>query len=190
MKISYNKIRTALKMTPLNKNIESDLKELYHAIVLDYPKFFKMDNLCKLGVLGTELLVRNNKNLFKNKANVGVVFQNKSSSLDSDIKHQSGIDNDTVSPAVFVYTLPNIVIGEISIKHQWQSEGIFFLNNVLDYELLSQYSNILIKEKRTEINLVGWVELLNQELKLKLCVIESETSKENLEKIFANSFHE
>ena len=140
--------------------IESFLKELYYKFEIKYPKFFKMDNLCKLGIIGSELIHRTSKSILNQENKIGIILQNRSSSLDSDLKHQEGIDNNDVSPAVFVYTLPNIVIGEISIKHNWQSEGVFFIDNQIDYKLLSQYSNILLKEKRTEINLVGWIDVL------------------------------
>jgi len=173
-KILFNKSGTSVNISQEDQkiNINTVLKELYYELELDYPKFFKMDNLCKLGVIGVELLVRNNQNLFNGKDKIGIILQNKSSSLDSDIKHQEGIENNTVSPAVFVYTLPNIVIGEISIKYKWKSEGIFFVDKEVDYTLLSQYSNILLKEKRTELNVLGWIEMLKNNYYLNFWVKE------------------
>jgi len=172
--ILFNKLGTSVKIT--QSSIENDsnsfLKAMYYKLGLDYPKFFKMDNLCKLGIIGAELLVRKNKDLFSRKDRVGIILQNKSSSLDSDIKHQEGIENNTVSPAVFVYTLPNIVIGEISIKHKWKSEGVFFVDKEVDYKLLSQYSNILLKEKRTELNIIGWIEMLKNNYNLNFWIKE------------------
>jgi len=173
-KILFNKSGTSVNISQEDQkiNINTVLKELYYELELDYPKFFKMDNLCKLGVIGVELLVRNNQNLFNGKDKIGIILQNKSSSLDSDIKHQEGIENNTVSPAVFVYTLPNIVIGEISIKYKWKSEGIFFVDKEIDYKLLAQYSNILLKEKRTELNVLGWIEMLKNNYYLNFWVKE------------------
>jgi hypothetical protein len=184
-KILFNKLGTSVKITQssIENDINSFLKEMYYNLDLNYPKFFKMDNLCKLGMIGTELLCRKNKDLFSRKDRVGIILQNKSSSLDSDIKHQEGIENNTVSPAVFVYTLPNIVIGEISIKHKWQSEGVFFVDEEIDYELMSQYSNILLKERRTDLNLIGWIDVIKNQCSLKLCVIESQIPEERLKDI-------
>jgi hypothetical protein len=184
-KILFNKSGTSVNISQEDQkiNINTVLKELYYELELDYPKFFKMDNLCKLGVIGVELLVRNNQNLFNGKDKIGIILQNKSSSLDSDIKHQEGIENNTVSPAVFVYTLPNIVIGEISIKHKWKSEGVFFVNNKIDYELLSQYSNILLKEGRTGLNLIGWIDVLNNQYVLKLCVVDKQVTLVELKEL-------
>ena len=184
-KIRFNKLGTSVKITQssIENDINSFLKEMYYNLDLNYPKFFKMDNLCKLGMIGTELLCRKNKDLFSRQERVGIILQNKSSSLDSDIKHQEGIENNTVSPAVFVYTLPNIVIGEISIKHKWQSEGVFFVDKEIDYELLSQYSNILLKENRTDLNIIGWIDVIKNQCSLKLCVIESQILEEGIKDI-------
>jgi len=181
-KTLFNKLGTSVKITQssIENDINSFLKEMYYKLVLDYPKFFKMDNLCKLGVIGTELLCRKNKDLFIRKDRVGIILQNKSGSLDSDIIHQQGITNNTVSPAVFVYTLSNIVIGEISIKHKWQSEGVFFIDENLDTKLLSQYSNILLKEGRTDLNLIGWVDVMKNQYSLKLCVVDTEINDAEL----------
>ncbi len=183
--ILFNKLGTSVKITQssIENNINSFLKEMYYKLDLDYPKFFKMDNLCKLGVIGTELLCRKNKDLFSRKDRVGIILQNKSSSLDSDIKHQEGIENNTVSPAIFVYTLPNIVIGEISIKHKWQSEGVFFIDENIDTKLLSQYSNILLKEGRADLNLIGWIDVIKNQYSLKLCVVNAEIKAEELKNI-------
>ena len=184
-KILFNKLGTSVKITQsaIENDINSFLKEMYYKLGLDYSKFFKMDNLCKLGVIGTELLCKKNKDLFSRKDRVGIILQNKSSSLDSDIKHQEGIENNTVSPAIFVYTLPNIVIGEISIKHKWQSEGVFFIDENIDTKLLSQYSNILLKEGRADLNLIGWIDVIKNQYSLKLCVVNAEIKAEELKNI-------
>ena len=184
-KVLFNKTETSVKISQdiLCKDIDLFLKEMYYNLELNYLKFFKMDNLCKLGVIGTELLVRKNQDLLKNKHKIGIILQNKSSSFDSDLKHQEGIKNNTVSPSVFVYTLPNIVIGEISIKHKWISEGVFFVDEVLDSKLLAQYSNILLKEERTELNLIGWIDVLNDQYVLKLCVVDEQVTLVRLKEL-------
>ena len=184
-KILLNKLETSLKITQssIENDINSFLKEMYYKLDLDYSKFFKMDNLCKLGVIGTELLCKKNKALFSRKERVGIILQNKSSSLDSDVKHQEGIENNTVSPAVFVYTLPNIIIGEISIKHKWKSEGVFFVDEEIDYELLSQYSNILLKANRTDLNIIGWIDVIKNQFSLKLGVVDTEIKDAELKNL-------
>ena len=54
-----------------------------------------------------------------------VVFFNRSASLQADTAYQATIqdpDNFYPSPAAFVYTLPNIVTGEIAIRNKYFGE--------------------------------------------------------------------
>src|SRR5690606_27672375 len=104
-------------------------KEIYKHFETDYPKFFKMDNLSKLAFLGAEIILKKQK-LNDSDNDIALVLANRSSSLDTDYKHQQSIDdkeNYYPSPAVFVYTLPNICIGEISIRHKLYAENSFFI---------------------------------------------------------------
>ena len=101
-------------------------KIAYNDIGTNYPKFFKMDNLSKLAFIGAEILLKDVVDLSNN--NIVLLFSNKSSSLDTDMRYQKSIaekDNYYPSPSVFVYTLPNICLGEISIRHQLKSENSF-----------------------------------------------------------------
>src|SRR5690606_28785759 len=97
--------------------------------------------------------------------NIALVFANKSASLDTDVDYQKTIADRTEycpSPAVFVYTLPNICVGEISIKYQLQAENIFFVTEKLEAELMFAYAEtILMKEKADQV-LCGWVELCKE----------------------------
>src|ERR1700722_15801267 len=88
------------------------LPALYAHFNWQYPKFFKMDNLSKLGWAAPELLLEGwGAAAFPSEA-VAVVLSNANSSLDTDYKYTE-TTRDIPSPSVFVYTLPNIVIGEI-----------------------------------------------------------------------------
>ena len=92
---------------------------------------------------------------------VPTVFSNKASSLDTDRKHQESIQNKESyypSPAVFVYTLPNICIGEISIKYKLYSENSFFIFDNFNATHLLSYSNSLLSNNKAEQVLCGWVE--------------------------------
>tara|TARA_Y100000588_G_C13735184_1_gene703180 strand:- start:79 stop:642 length:564 start_codon:yes stop_codon:yes gene_type:complete len=181
----FNKTERAINISSdiIKKDINSFLKEMYVYSELDYSKFFKMDNLCKLGLIATELIYKKNIELFKKSNKIGIILQNRSSSLDTDLEHQKRIKDNAISPAVFVYTLPNILIGEISIKYKWKSEGVFFVDKEIDFELLSQYSNILLKEERTHLNIIGWVDVLNNNYNVKLCVTDSFLDRSKLNDI-------
>jgi hypothetical protein len=137
------------------------LAALYRQLNVNYPKFFKMDNLCKLGMLATELVIRNNPDFEKYpKDKVAIVFSNQASSMDTDRNHVKTIEdknNYFPSPALFVYTLPNIVIGEIAIKHKLTGENAFFISEKMDIQLLQSYTSILLATDKTDAVLCGWV---------------------------------
>lgn len=157
-------------------------KEAYKHFGTDYPKFFKMDNLSKLAFLGAEILLKNQSN-----NDIALVLANRSSSLDTDYKYQQSIadqENYYPSPAVFVYTLPNICIGEISIRHKLYSENSFFIFEAFNPEFLTGYSEYILKSGKSKKVLWGWVEYFQQEYKAFMCLIsENGTQKHDIETI-------
>lgn len=137
------------------------IKAAYRSMDIKYPKFFKMDGLSKLAFLASEVLLSKEKLNPEEENNIAIVFSNKSSSLDTDKKHQESIqdkDNYYPSPAVFVYTLPNICIGEISIKHKLYSENSFFIFDSFNAQYLLDYTNSLLSANKASEVLCGWVE--------------------------------
>ena len=151
-------------------------KKAYKNLEINYPKFFKMDNLSKLAFLGAEIVLANATNTAAEN-DIALILANKSSSLDTDVKYQNSISdkaNYFPSPAVFVYTLPNICIGEISIKHQLKSENSFFIFGAFHSEFMNNYANVLLHTKKAEKVLCGWVEYYNEEYKAFLYLVANE----------------
>lgn len=168
-------------------------KEAYKHFEIDYPKFFKMDNLSKLAFLGAEILLKN-QNLNESDNDIALVLANRSSSLDTDYKYQQSIadkENYYPSPAVFVYTLPNICMGEISIRHKLYSENSFFIFEAFNPEFLANYSTYLLKSGKSKKVLWGWVEYFQEEYKAFLCLISQngtqEFNIETIKKIYQNN---
>jgi hypothetical protein len=154
-------------------------KQAYRNFDIQYPKFFKMDALSKLAFLGSELLLSPIISS-EQENNIALVLSNKSSSLDTDVKYQESIsdkENYFPSPAVFVYTLPNICLGEISIRHQLKSENSFFIFEAFNPEFVSNYLNILLNSNKAEMVLCGWVEFFNDNYKAFLCTISKEENE-------------
>lgn len=134
------------------------IKAAYKNFETDYPKFFKMDNLSKLAFMAAETLLTKKNVQGKNMA---IVLSNRASSLDTDRKYQDSIadeDNFYPSPAVFVYTLPNICIGEISIRHKLYSENSFFIFDAFNAGYLKDYTDSLLLNEKAEEVLCGWVD--------------------------------
>ena len=96
----------------------ANIAGLYREFVGDYPKFFKMDSLCKLGFIGSELLLKGIN--AEEKENAAIILFNRNGSLITDRNYQKTITDDNYfpSPALFVYTLANIVTGEIAIRNK------------------------------------------------------------------------
>lgn len=126
------------------------LVELYRRYAGDYPKFFKMDTLSRLGFVAAEILLQ------KEKVEA-VIFANRSASIKNDTDYLATIaeGNYYPSPSLFVYTLPNIVTGEIAIRHHIQGETAFYI--LESPEQLEPIVQSQINCCPTPI-LAGWVE--------------------------------
>ena len=138
------------------------LTELYRTYVKDYPKYFKMDPLARLGFVASELLLGTlNEERFVPRSDRAIVLANRSSCLANDREYQQTIapDNYYPSPSVFVYTLPNIVTGEIAIRNSYYGETSFY---IMDNEAqVEQLLPLVFAQAGTRSALTGWVECSN-----------------------------
>jgi len=137
------------------------IKTAYKSQKINYPKFYKMDDLSKLAFMAASIVLESDNVKEYQNQNIAIVFSNKASSLDTDRKHQNTIQNKSdyyPSPAIFVYTLPNICIGEICIRYKLNSENSFFIFAHFNAEHLYDYASALLEEKKAEKVLCGWVE--------------------------------
>lgn len=133
------------------------LKNLYNSLDISYPKFYKMDDLSKISFLGSELLIQvypEIKNYNDNE--IALLFSNNNSSAVTDQKYKETYDDGVPSPALFVYTLPNILIGEIAIRNKWYGENMFTISKKFDANYFNNYCNILLN-KNVEAALCGWI---------------------------------
>lgn len=151
------------------------IKALYKQEQISYPKFYKMDSLSKLGFMSAELLLKHEKPGRYEPGSLAIVLANSSSSLDTDLSHQNSIRNRLAyfpSPSVFVYTLANIVIGEICIRHGLKGENAFLVSEQFNPQQLHYYASELIDSKRAEACICGWVELMGNEFRAMTALIE------------------
>lgn len=162
------------------------IKECYKMLGMEYPKFFKMDNLSKLAILAAEKILKG-----KQQTNTALLFSNAVSSLDFDLKHQQTIADKEAyypSPAVFVYTLPNICIGEVSIRHQLKSESAFFVSEKYDTGTMFDYTNYLIQQGKADHVVCGWINQLHDDYEIVMYLVDKQGerihTKEEINKIF------
>src|SRR5258706_16052189 len=115
-----------------------------------------MDNLSKLGWLASEILLKDNFRAEKYQPEeTGLVLANANASLDTDLKYFETV-KDIPSPSVFVYTLPNIMIGEICIRNNFKGENSFFVSPEFDAAFLEQYVNDLMDNNVLQVCICGW----------------------------------
>lgn len=148
MKFSYHETANTIKPNPIMASnsqqlprvkittTADELVDLYRTHVGDYPKFFKMDSLARLGFVASEILLKDSP-----KTDYGVLLFNRSSSLADDIAFQATIQNRSnwfPSPALFVYTLPNIVTGEIAIRNHFQTETNFMVLDAPHTDIMAE----------------------------------------------------
>jgi len=179
-----------------NKGIDLQhfLLSVYQHFQLNYPKFYKMDSLSKLGWLASEILLKSGfgKENYQSEE-VGLVLANSNSSLDSDSKYFDTV-KDIASPSLFVYTLPNIVIGEICIRNHFKGEHAFFIQDTFDALFIEKQVNYLLDRDILKACICGWVDVLEQDYKVVLFLVEKQKnehsllfSAENMCNIFNNS---
>jgi hypothetical protein len=159
-------------------NFATFIKALYKKEAISYPKFYKMDNLSKLGFLGAEMLLKDNAFLDRyRKEEIGIVIMNSSSSLDTDMAYNETIkdkSNYFPSPSVFVYTLPNILIGEICIRHKIKGENAFLVTDQFDPGKVLESVKLLLDKEHAQACFCGWVEVLGDKFESVLFLVEKE----------------
>lgn len=154
-------------------DISGFLLHIYQHFYFNYPKFYKMDNLSKLGWLTSEILLKDFKRGQYQPEEIGLVLANKNSSLDDDLKYWESA-KDTASPSLFVYTLPNIVIGEICIRNNFKGEHAFYIQDEFDADFIAKQVSYLLDHDILQACICGWVDVLEQEYKASLFLIEKE----------------
>ena len=166
-----------LRLTPVSLEIDGDeslltgyngydgLATLYKSRIGGYSKFYKMDPLSRLGFVASELLLQaeHNESTSPTDDDVSraIIFFNEHSSLAADHKYLESIAIEGEyfpSPSEFVYTLPNIVTGEIAIRNGYRGETSFYIlpsrNELMEQSILSASTS----DTSTRSILAGWLD--------------------------------
>lgn len=182
-----------LLLTVEEQNSEHIPEAVYRQAGMAYPKFFKMDPLSRVAFLATELLLP--AAITEQKSKIATVISTASGCLEVDKKFEESRQS-LASPALFVYTLPNIMLGEIDIRHGFKGEQMCTVSEKPDTEWLSFYVGDLLQRRDTEACLCGHVEAAAGNISATLCWVSkslpaSETglafTAKNLESIFSHS---
>ncbi|MFZ6011542.1 MAG: hypothetical protein ACOYXT_14460 [Bacteroidota bacterium] len=141
-----------------DQKLDDFLLSAYDVLKPEYPKFYKMDRLSKLGFLAAEVLLRGRAiaNEYPSE-NISLVLSNAHASLDTDLRYAQSMQT-LPSPALFVYTLPNIVAGEICIRHRLKGENTFFVSEKFDAELMETHVSAVTLVPC----IAGWVDVMDE----------------------------
>lgn len=173
--ITTSEVRLNGQLIPTTQTGEALLVELYRAHIGDYPKFFKMDTLSRLAFVAAELVLQSERKTENGPAdchteNRKVILANRSASIKNDTDYLQTISGDEYypSPALFVYTLPNITTGEIAIRNHYFGETCFY---VLQDE---KQLDTLLETIPLESAIAGWVECTDKDnFYAKIRIIEN-----------------
>ncbi len=182
-RLTNDKIKVNNSVIPIQRTDVSYLNDIYRSLQLSYPKFFKMDNLSKAGFLASELLL---KDIIHDKVtpkkDIAIVLMNRSASLDNDRIYQNTIQDEHnffPSPAIFVYTLPNIVNAEIAIRNKIMGETSFYISEDFSPEQIYATTIDAFSDPNIAQVICGWIdyELNNCDI-LLLLVCREENQNE------------
>ena len=161
------------KLEDISGNI---LDNFYRKEKISYPKFFKMDSLSKAGFIVSELMLREaGFDIETPKKDMAIILCNRSSSYDDDLLYLQSIkdkDNYFPSPSVFVYTLPNIVAGEMAIRNKIFGETSFYISENYSKEMMLRQVNNVLSNQSVNYVLFGWVEALKGNYEVELTIIK------------------
>ncbi len=137
------------------------LVEIYKRFIGDYPKFYKMDPLSRLGFVASELLLR----AAKEKVESIILFNNSSSAIADRLfwATVSDKDNSFPSPAHFVYTLPNIVIGEIAMRNGIHGETSFYIIPRQEKSVIDSIIESFTLQEDFSDAIAGWIDYPDDE---------------------------
>jgi hypothetical protein len=178
--------------TDVFENKQADMPayflSIYKHFKIAYPKFYKMDNLSKLGWLAAEILLQEFAKDDYLSEETGIILSNSNSSLDTDLRYFETI-KDMASPSLFVYTLPNIMTGEICIRHNFKGENAFFISDGFDAALMEQYVGNLLDCNILSVCICGWVDVYEDAYEAALFLVKKGNgdilfTKENMDRIF------
>lgn len=137
------------------------IRSAFKTVCAPNMKFYKMDSLSKLGYVASEVLL---DGIEYGEEDCGLILSGVYGSLDTDIRHQQIIDTETdasASPAVFVYTLPNVVEGEISIRHHIKGENTWFWSDDSTLSDVREYAALSMSAQDMKYCIVGHIDFLN-----------------------------
>lgn len=152
-------------------SLEEFAEHAFRYLNINYPRFYRMERLAQLGVLAAEIVLRGSKVSQWDAGSIAVVLSNAHASLDTDLRYFE-TTKGIASPALFVYTLSNIVTGEICIRHGLKGENAFFVTPSFDPVLITAYVDDVLKQSSQQACIAGWVDVMGEHHDVFLYLVE------------------
>lgn len=145
---------------PLENRGSALVTEIFKKYLADGSRFFKMDLYSRLAYVGTTLLAKDALEDAGSEDRALVIFTQNGSVL-ADRKHLSTFSNPDEffpSPAVFINTLPNVVLGEIAVKNSIKGETTLVLLPDRDETAMQRIIEATVAATRPSVLICGWVD--------------------------------
>lgn len=177
--------------SPVGQDTHERALSLYQQSGISYAKFFKMDILSRVAFLCAELTGPYPEDADRTK--IATVVSTGSGCISVDKKFEES-RKTLASPALFVYTLPNIMLGEICIRHGFKGEQICTIEAHAHTEMTWFQVTDLLSNRGTTACLCGHVEATDNDINATLMWVSKKQeqahalafSTENLKRIFTN----
>ena len=145
---------------PLENRGSALVTEIFKKYLADGSRFFKMDLYSRLAYVGTSILAKDALEASAPEDRALVIFTQNGSVL-ADRKHLSTFANPDEffpSPAVFINTLPNVVLGEIAVKNSIKGETTLVLLPARDEMTMQRIINATVSAARPSALICGWMD--------------------------------
>ena len=162
-----------VQMTPREVRIDDStldipplISDIYKRHIGSYPKFYKMDRLSQLGFVASELLLNSEQPRLRSCSDRAIVLFNHTSSSWVDKEYAKTIgysDSYFPSPSLFVYTLPNIVCGEIALRNDYHSETSFYMMNNKNEAMMNEILRSTFSDHSVHSIIAGWIDYQDEQ---------------------------
>ena len=172
---SYQTVKS-VEIGPANKGA-SLLTEIFKESLADGSRFFKMDLFSRLAYVAVGLLAKDAPGEYVPEETGLLIFTLNGSVL-ADRKHLSTFskpDEYYPSPAIFINTLPNVVLGEMAVTHRIKGETTLVMLPGRDEETMDSILDATLAATRPSVLITGWVDCESEntfQAKLKLLIIK------------------
>lgn len=136
------------------------ISDIYKEKLNDGPKFYKMDSFSRLVYVAATLVLEKHIEKY-DPTRVAMVIFTLNGSVLADRKHLSTFSNPDEfypSPAVFINTLPNVVLGEIATRNNIKGETTIVILPEHNEEMMKTIIESTLSQTNPQALICGWVD--------------------------------